>query len=168
VYTVTPFIISSDDNRCARVPAPRRQPMFCSEPRSAHRRSNVRSGATQNLPQLVLRANGASDARTRPDDANTLAEQRRALTPRARARGPIDRILQYAGDTAVVFGTRQKQSIDRVNRPLPSIHRWGIALCFNVLIKQRQIMQIVKFDLHAGRRKLTRRAQQGCIERALA
>jgi hypothetical protein len=89
----------------------------------------------------------------------------RALAVRARA--DVDRILQYAGYAAVVFGRHEQQRVGARNALLERGDLGG-RTGFEILVEQRQLADLDDFELQRRRRHRGERLGHFPVERFLA
>src|SRR6185312_11255959 len=86
-----------------------------------------------------------------------------------RARHPVDRILEHAGDGIVVFRRHEQQRIGRAHLLAQRLDDGREALLADVLVVGRHLAQLVEaFDLDAVGRERDRRVQRHAIVRASA
>ena len=126
----------------------------------------VRAERAEHRQPVVLREQCAEPARRGADDRERAA----AKNPRAvgrRARRPVDRILEYAGNAVVIFGRHQQHAIGGGDRLLERGHRLRDAFRLHVAVIERDAVQRARLQRHAIRYQLRRRAQQRGVVRAV-
>src|SRR6266480_4251591 len=126
---------------------------------------DARARGAEDLAQIRLRPHRAELADARTDHSDGLVGQRGFELG---ARGPVDGVLEPAGNRAVVLGRREE---DRVRRaPLlaqPGDGRRNLSV-FQILVVDRQVAEagrIEELDLDTLRRGLDRRAQKARVVR---
>ncbi len=116
------------------------------------------AGDAEHLPEVGLRPHGAELARAGADHGHGLVAQS-ALAHRAR--GPVDRVLQHAGNRTVVLGCGEEDRVRR--RPLltETADGRGELLELEILVVQGQVADALPdLDLDALRRGLGRGVQE--------
>jgi len=104
----------------------------------------------QDLAQLLLRPDAAERAGARPDHGHGLVRDRGGAT---RARCPVDRVLQLAGNGRVVLGRGDQDRVRPGDRVAQTLDSWICLLAVVVLVVRRQRLQLViELQLDAGRK----------------
>src|SRR5579859_976538 len=125
---------------------------------------NARAGDAEDPLQVLLRPEGAELARAGADHRDRLVAKHRVLP---RPRSPVDRVLEAAGDRAVVLGRREENRVGGTPLVAQAPHRLeGVAL--EVVVVQRELAEsLPELELDPVGRGLDRSPQEARVERAL-
>lgn len=92
------------------------------------------------------------------------------LAPDALAGGPrsnVERVLQCAGDGAIVFGRDEEQSIERCDA-LPKLDPFGRRIDFAIFAVEREVIECDELELEGWRREADQRVGHFSIVRIFA
>ena len=117
----------------------------------------VRARRLERLADLRLRPDGAEQAGARPDHRGRLLAQH---VVGERARGPVERVLEPAGDRRVVLGGGDQEAVGLLDRGEELLHRRRRGV-LEVLIEDGQAGEALPLhELDSGREHLARRPEQ--------
>lgn len=115
----------------------------------------------EHVAQVLLRERRADRARRRAEHRARLARPR-VVPPRARA--PVERVLQHAGNRAVVFGRDEQQRVGRFDRLFETLRDFR-KIRVVILTIERQLADLDELEREIGGRERNHGVRQCAIPR---